>query len=265
MIAELNGRPVEVGELASLGLYNYGHFTSLLVDHFQVKGLDLHLDRLMHDCVELFSYRLDRNEVRRLLRKAAAGIDRPWVMRVTVFDPDLDLGHPGDDLHPAVLVTTRPAPDPDVAPLTLGMYEHTRAMPHVKHVGLFTTIVARRAAQLQGFDDVVFHDRQGRISEGATWNIGFIDADGTVILPDGPCLSGVTIRLLIDVMNRSGQSWAYEPLTIDDLPRMRAGFATNAAIGVRPVSLIGAHRLDPARSPLAELRRMYAGIAPDLL
>src|SRR6266540_2864338 len=44
---ELDGRPVDPAELATLALYNYGHFTSMRVDAGRVRGLTLHLDRLV--------------------------------------------------------------------------------------------------------------------------------------------------------------------------------------------------------------------------
>jgi branched-subunit amino acid aminotransferase/4-amino-4-deoxychorismate lyase len=265
MIAELNGRPAGVDELASLGLYNYGHFTSLLVNDVKVRGLDLHLNRLVRDCRVLFDYKLRRREIRRLLRQAALGIDGPLVVRMTVFAPDLELGSPGDKLTPRLLITTRSAPEPEIAPLTVTVEQHDRAMPDVKHVGLFSTIVLRRAAQLRGYDDVVFADADGRISEGATWNIGFVEDDGTVVLPDRPCLPGVTVRLITAELDREGTAWRTEPVTVATARRMSAAFATNAAIGVRPIKRIDDCQFDVRNSRLDDLCKLYQNIAPDTI
>jgi branched-subunit amino acid aminotransferase/4-amino-4-deoxychorismate lyase len=265
MIAELNGRPAGIDELASLGLYNYGHFTSLLVNDVKVRGLDLHLKRLVHDCRVLFDYKLRRREIRRLLRQAALGIDGPLVVRLTVFAPELELGNPSDKLTPRLLITTRPAPEPEVAPLTVAVAQHERAMPEVKHVGLFSTIVLRRSAQLRGYDDVVFADADGRISEGATWNIGFVEDDGTVVVPDRPCLPGVTMRLIMAELDRQGAAWRTEPITVAAARRMPAAFATNAAIGVRPLERIGDCQFDVGNSRLDDLRKLYQNIAPDTI
>lgn len=265
MIAELNGRPAGVDELVGLGLYNYGNFTSLLVKDVKVRGLGLHLDRLIRDCRILFDHELNRDEIRRLLRQAALAIAGPLVIRMTVFAPELEIGNPGTDLTPRLLVTTRPAPEPDIAPLSVMVVEHERAMPDVKHVGLFTTIVERRRAQRRGYHDVVFADSHGRISEGATWNIGFIDADGGVVLPDRPCLPGVTVRLLTDALDHHGVAWRTAPVTLADARHLPAAFATNAAVGVRAISRIGDHQLDVGHPRLADLRRLYRDIAPDAI
>lgn len=51
---ELDGRPVDPARLAALALYNYGHFTSMRVDEGRVRGLSLHLQRLVRDCSALY-------------------------------------------------------------------------------------------------------------------------------------------------------------------------------------------------------------------
>ena len=45
------------------------------------------------------------------------------------------------------------------------------------------------AAKKAGFDDVLFTDPAStNVSEGSTWNIGFISADGMVVWPDAAVL-----------------------------------------------------------------------------
>ncbi|CAM5600180.1 hypothetical protein SGLAM104S_07946 [Streptomyces glaucescens] len=73
---------------------------------------------------------------------------------------------------------------------------YERDVPQVKHVGLFGALHARRTAQLAGYGDALFVDRDGRVSEGTTWNVGFVDRDGTVVWPRAEVLPGVTMELL---------------------------------------------------------------------
>lgn len=263
VIAELNGKPIEPGELAGLALYNYGHFTSLVAYDSKAKGLELHLDRLVHDCQELHGSELDRDEVRRLIAQAAARIDGASVIRLTVFDPSLNLSHPGEDLNPQILITTRPAPTASPMPVRLTTTEYVRDLPEVKHVGLFATVSMRRQAQLDGFDDVAFLDATRQLSEGATWNLGFITDDGTIVLPDQPCLPGVTIRLLTDALDREGIEWKRETLVIDGTFRAAAGFITNAAVGVRPIAEFASLVLDTDHPRISELRKLYRDIEPE--
>ena len=51
---ELNGTPATLEQIRSLALTNYGHFTSMLVEDHQVRGLSLHMQRLARDCRQLY-------------------------------------------------------------------------------------------------------------------------------------------------------------------------------------------------------------------
>src|SRR4051794_30508228 len=69
-MAELNGVPVEADELKALALTNYGHFTSMRVDDGRVRGLALHMNRLVRDCRTVFDTELDPDHVLFLVRQA---------------------------------------------------------------------------------------------------------------------------------------------------------------------------------------------------
>ncbi|MEV7969073.1 aminotransferase class IV [Sphaerisporangium sp. NPDC088356] len=260
---ELNGRPVTPGELGTLALYNYGHFTTMRVEELRVRGLSLHLDRLLGDCRVLHGVDLNLERVRHLVRRVAASAPSPVIVRVTVFDPELDLAHPAAKAQPEILVTTRPAPA-DLAPLTLGAVHYERDLPEVKHTGLFGTVFHRRLAQLGGHDDVLFVDGRSRVTEGPSWNIGFVRA-GRVLWPESDRLNGVTMRLLSDVMRRAGIPFDAAGIDTGDLATMGSAFVTNAAIGPRPVRSIDGAELSVDEPILTTLRREYAAIPGDLL
>jgi branched-subunit amino acid aminotransferase/4-amino-4-deoxychorismate lyase len=255
---ELNGRPVTPGELATLALYDYGHFTSMRVEGMRVRGLSLHLNRLLGDCRVLHGVDLDLDRVRHLARRAAASASSPVVVRVTVFDPELDMAHPAAKAQPEILVTTRPAPA-DLSPLALGAVHYERDLPEVKHSGLFGTVFHRRMARLGGHDDVLFVDGLSRVTEGPTWNIGFVRA-GRVVWPESNRLNGVTMRLLNDAMSRAGIPFDSADIDTDDIAAMSAAFVINAATGPRPVRSIDGVELSVDEPLLATLRREYAAI-----
>ncbi|ONH33503.1 aminotransferase class IV family protein [Pseudofrankia asymbiotica] len=266
---ELDGRAVGVDQLEALALVNYGHFTSMEVADGRVRGLSLHLERLVRDCRQLFDAELDPDRVRYLARRAVTGAAAPVVVRVTVFDPDLRLARPGADAVPRVLVTTRPAPAPQtgataVTPtpgLRLRSACYRRDLPEVKHVGLFGALRLRRAAQRAGFDDAVFTDAAGVLSEAATSNLGFVTG-GRVLWPSAECLPGVTMRLVDQALGADATTAA---VTLADLPRLDAAFATNAATGVRPVAAIDDVRWPQDHPVVRELARRYEAIPPEPL
>ncbi|MET9329688.1 aminotransferase class IV family protein [Streptomyces cellulosae] len=261
-MAELNGKPATLDDLQSLALTNYGHFTSMRMEDGTIRGLSLHLDRLVRDCQAVFGVELDREQTLSYIRKAVRGVTGVAGVRVTVFDPALDMGRPSDAKTPHVLVNLRPAGAMPPPPLTAKTFTFSRDDAEVKHIGLHPQLKLRRDAQLAGFDDAVFVERDGRVSEGGTWNLGFVDHEGTVIWPDAPVLPGTTM-LLLQGLEAPKQTTA--PVQLADVPNMVAAFATNVSIGVRTVSALDDVQFPQDHPVLAALRDAYADIPGERL
>lgn len=256
---ELNGEPITTDDLAPLALVGLGHFTSMRVEHAAVRGLELHLDRLAKDCRTIFDAELDTDRVRHYLRHALRDADAPVVLRVTIYDPDLELARPGATAQPHVLVTTRKAPPPvPPAPLRLQSVVYSRDLPRVKHVGLFGTLHQRGLAQRAGFDDVVFLEADGTITEIATSNIAFITQDGQLVWPQAEVLPGTTMRLITQVRDDEVFS---KHITVAELDQYRGVVATNAAVGVRAVASIDDFHW-PEHEIMTQLRSEYESIPP---
>lgn len=269
---QLNGRDPDADDVAALALANYGHFTTMRVERGAVRGLARHLDRLARDCRTLFDAELDDGEVRTWVRRAVErregrggqdgrdARDEAVIARVTVYDPHLTVARPGVPIRPQVLVTVRPAPAsaPPTA-LRVTAVRYVRPLAQVKHTGLFDTVRLRRAAQLAGFDDVLFTEGDA-VCEGATWNVGFFDGHD-VVWPTGPVLAGVTADLLAGDRPgiRRGQ------VAVSDLPGLEAAFATNAAVGVQAIGLIDGVSFPADHPVLDELRARYAAVPPEPL
>ncbi|KUH36780.1 MULTISPECIES: aminotransferase class IV [Streptomyces] len=260
-MTELDGTPAGADQLRALALTNYGHFTTLRVEDGRVRGLALHLERLARDCRAVFGTDLDTDRVRELVRRAVpAPPGGPLVVRVTVYDPELDLGRPAAPATPRVLVTTRPAGPPAPPPLRLRTLTHVRDRAAVKHVALFGVLHTRRAAQLQGADDALFTDRDGHVTEGPTWNVGFVDAADRVVWPEGEALPGVTMALL-----RRLHAHTTAPVTPAEALGMRAAFVTNAAVGVREVASVDGVPLATGDPVVTALRSAYRDLPGDPL
>jgi branched-subunit amino acid aminotransferase/4-amino-4-deoxychorismate lyase len=253
---ELNGFPPALEQLKALALTNYGHFTSMLVDNGRVRGLSLHMQRLARDCRQLFDVDLDTDRVRHLVRGALTETAKPIVVRVTVYDPAMDFGTVGSDADPHVLVTTRPAPSDTPSPLRLQAAAYRREIPAVKHTGLFGALKRRREAQRDGFDDILFLNPDGTISEIATSNIGFI-RDGQVVWPRAEVLPGVTMTLINQALD---EPVIFDPLTLSDLPSMDAAFATNAATAIRAIASVDDTEWPTKHKEIRRLRELYLDI-----
>lgn len=255
-MAEINGTPATANDLAKLALTNYGHFTSMRVDGGAVRGLSLHMERLVRDCRTVFGAELARDQVLGYVRQAAAGREGSFTIRVTIFDPALDMGNIGDEADPHVLVTVRPAGAMPPPPLSAKTFPFSRDIAAVKHIGLFSQLRCRREAQRAGFNDAIFLEADGRISEGATWNLGFVREDGRVVWPDAPVLPGVTMQLL----QQADGHMVTTAVALNDLGEMRAAFATNTSIGVRSISRIDDVEFPTDDPTLDALQKVYADL-----
>jgi branched-subunit amino acid aminotransferase/4-amino-4-deoxychorismate lyase len=252
----VDGVGVDAPDLESLALYNYGHFTSMRVEDMAVRGLAMHLARLVADSEHLFGQAIDPDRVRDLVARAIPGHGGPVTVRVTVFAPDFDLSRPGRRVQPKILVTTRPAPPAAQPPLRVRTCRFDRDLPRVKHTGLFGQLHQRRTAQLDGYDDALFVTADSVISEGPTWNIGFIGS-GQVTWPESACLPGVTMGLIQQALAPSDVATRAVPVPVSAVADMDAAFATNAVTGVRAISHIDDLNLDRDGELLARIGSAY--------
>lgn len=253
---QLNGVAPTMDQVKALALTNYGHFTSMMTEDGRARGLSQHMQRLARDCRLLFDVDLDIDQVRHYVRQALVDESPRTVARVTIYDPGLELGTIGSDANPHVLVTTRTASTSDPGPLRLQAAAYRREMAAVKHIGLFGALRCRRTAQREGFDDVLFLNQDGTISEIATSNIGFV-RDGNIVWPRSEWLTGITMTLLNQALDEPIRS---EPVSLKDLPDMEFAFATNAATGIRPVASVDDHAWPVDHPALKQLRDLYADI-----
>lgn len=254
----MDGLPPEPGEIRALAFAGLAHFTTVLVDDGGVRGLDRHLTRLVTDARSLFDVELDPELVRRRIREAIADEPQRVVVRVTLFDPALSLERPGAEAHPRILVSPRPAGSGPASALRVRSAVFGRQHPEIKHTGLFGALYERRLAQRAGFDDAVFVDGSGAFSEGPTWNLGFVDAAGRLVWPDGDALDGVTRELIAGAVPGTVRR-------VGALGGMAAAFATGSGAGIRPIASIDDVEFDVRHPLLTTIREAYAAIPPQVV
>lgn len=237
MQATLNGLAVDEAAWRSVALTNYGHFTSLLVRDHAVQGLDLHLQRLADATRELFGTELDVNRTQAWMRDAVGDGDGLQSMRVTVFSRAFNRERPNDACDADVLIATAPAHLDDPAPISIATARYQRDAPTIKHVGTFGLFQQKLFAQRRGYDDVLFVDGNGHVSEGSVWNVGFFDADG-IVWPQADMLDGVSQRLLQRGLDECGVRSTHRPVSCNDLASFRGAFFTNSRRAVVPIKRI---------------------------
>ncbi|MBC3189964.1 aminotransferase class IV family protein [Pseudonocardia sp. C8] len=258
-----NGKPLTSDDARDLAFAGFAHFTAMQVRDGAVRGLDLHLTRLQSASRDLFGREVDNRLLRDRMRQAAATGPRSLSLVVTIraaegeFVP-AEVGRPLD-----VTVQTGAPSDGPSGPLRLDVVEHERFLPHVKHVGEGAKTYYLRRARHHGFDDAVFLDRTGRISEGTIWNLAFSDGD-TVIWPRADLLTGTTMQVVRRQLHRAGVPQDEREVRPADLGGLSAVLMNSWTPAV-PVTSIGDRTLTPDPEFERRLRNAFDVEAPEQL
>ena len=252
----VDGAPATSDDLTHIALVNYGAYTSFRAEAGGVRGLDLHLARLEAGAVELFGEPVGEARLRDLMRAAVAGRDACW-LRVSLFSPEISPRTPDWRGAPRVMIAVSPPPPPFSDGPRLYLQTYAREAAHLKHVATFGLIHARRAARLAGFDDALFVDGEGRISEGSLWNIGFVRGE-TVVWPQAPMLAGVAQALVQRGLRGVGLEGRTEPVHIDDLAGFDAAFLCNSATPACAIATIGERALASPPGMIDRLQTAWA-------
>lgn len=252
VLMQIDGRPAGTADLGCFVLSNYGAFTSMQVEDGAVRGLDLHLARLEAEAVELFGVAVPEALLRERMRQALDGRSGRFSLRVNLFSEAISLRAPDAVVQPRALTTLSPPAAPLTTPLRLQTQVYAREVPHLKHAATFGLTRARRQAVQGGFDDALFVDGDGRISEGSIWNIGFLQG-GAVVWPEAPMLAGTGQALLQRGMAGFGLNSATRPVHLSDLAIFDAAFICNSATPACAVAAVDGHAFAPAEAVIARL------------
>lgn len=239
---------------------SYGAYTSFRVEGGAVRGLELHLLRLSKWAVDLFGADIDRDAVKQGLAQAVAGHEQAWI-KINLFSDQITPRTPEAVVRPGVLISVAPPPAPLGAGLRCLGLVHERYRPEIKHVATFDLIHARREARIQGYDDVVLIDRFGHLTEGGTWNLGFVQGD-TVIWPKGAMLDGVAQILIKQGLADMGVEQRHEVVDLNALGFMDAAFACNSATPCARLASINDTRFAGAPDILAKVESAWRSHPP---
>lgn len=233
----VDGAPATPDDLSHVALVNYGAYTSFRLEEGGVRGLDLHIARLEAQAVELFGEPVGASRLRELVRAAVAGRGDCW-LRVSLFSPGISPRTPDWTGRPKVMIAVSPPPPPLADRVRLQVQTYARDEPHLKHVATFGLIRARRVARAAGFDDALFVDAEGHVSEGSLWNIGFIRGS-EVIWPQALMLAGIAQALVERGLGSVGLTGVSAPVHVSDLARFDGAFICNSATPACAVAAIG--------------------------
>jgi branched-subunit amino acid aminotransferase/4-amino-4-deoxychorismate lyase len=254
----VNHEAISRDDLQLLAFGNYGHYTSMQVRGRATRGLDLHLDRLDSNAIDLFGRAPATGAVVAALRHAVATRENCSV-RVTIFSRDVAAVGEGTPVEPDVMVTVTAPAEQQHDPFRVLPVEYMRETPQVKHLATYGLLRQRRAARIAGYDDAIFLDNRGMLSEGSTWNLCLHDGDQWV-WPEAPGLLGVTMQLLQGAMRQAGLPSETRQIPLESLAEFRSAFATNSVSPGRRLAAIGEHLFQVNNVSASVLRDLYESV-----
>lgn len=162
-----------------------------------------------------------------------------------MYSPSGEFVVAGPDAVPELLIRTGPASSGPVGPLGLATFEHERTLPEVKHVGEVAKTWFLRQAAERGFDDAVFMDRHGRLSEASIWSLASWDGE-SIVWPKANMLVGITMSILRRQLERLGVPQREQEVTAAELAELAGAVVMNSW-----TSGVAVHRIDTATIPEA--------------
>ncbi|MEW6173108.1 MAG: aminotransferase class IV [Bacillota bacterium] len=220
-------------------LVGYGAFETMRAYGAKVFRIEAHLQRLNETCAVMdIPFRCDSAWAGEVIGRLLNHNDLTGArIRLTVT-PGVNYGLS----EPTVVVTAVPLSDgrTDIRGWSACISE-TRVnsrdllLQH-KTTSYVEKLLARRAAQKKGFDEALFLNEKGCVTEGAATNI-FCVLDGTLRTPPTAegLLPGITRTVVADIAANSGIRLIEQPLSINDLKRSEEAFLTNSIVEIVPL------------------------------
>ncbi len=233
-----NSGPSPLKELPHALLLGYSVYTSFLGD-IQPKWLQCHIHRLTQHANILGLPMPDGGEtlsqtIQKCLKPEKAY--RLTLAPVVHGFPEL-LGAPENTL---LILSERAFVPASTRPLRLKTVIQSRPLAQIKHGSLLEMITQRKATLNEGFDDLLWVNPNGTISEASTSNIFFVHGE-TLFTPDperDACLAGITRKQILSHLAGVGIIYSDNPIRYQELSSMEGAFLSNAIAGIQPVSQI---------------------------
>tara|TARA_B110000908_G_scaffold77912_1_gene93657 strand:- start:8548 stop:9327 length:780 start_codon:yes stop_codon:yes gene_type:complete len=223
-------------------------FETMLANHGEIKGFDLHVVRLQAGLERLGINMMEADlagDVNTLLAANDLNDERVKVRITAICDLymiEADVAPLRSEVSAVVLSEFIRNERSPVAGIKCGSYAEN--------------IMALHEAHQAGVDEVIFLNSVGDVAECATANL-FIVKDGELFTPDleSGCLPGVTRELVMRAARRVAMNVSEDTVSLADLLDADEVFLTNTQIGVQAVSSIGDLELNECPGAVTKMVR----------
>lgn len=228
--------------------FGIGAFETMALEEGEPVFFDQHMDRL-EGAVKYFGIPFERKTTEKMVWK--------------YLDDNKEKLSGHDALKTAVseknfVISVRPNPyagkEPDTKIHTAysGIRRNeTSPLTYYKSLNYAENLMERRKAAQQGFDEAVFLNGKGEITEGTVSNVFFVK-DGKIYTPPVSC--GMLPGIMREYVCRSFQA---EETVIrpEDIELYDEMFLTNSLMGVMPAESLGEHRFHSVKTAQRLRRR----------
>ncbi len=223
----------EIAQHYQIASLNRGHvvFTSFISRAGKILFLDPHIERLLRGAsflFPIFQWEISHQKIKEYVLNIFKEDSSDAYFRLTIFDDCIYLQRKVLEFESVELSLTSAIKikTPGLIPAYLKLSNYLEADLEV------------RQAKLNGFDDVVFFDWDGYVSEASTSNLFIVTMAGVIKTPpiSPMVLAGITREQLIKNLPRMNLVVQVEPITKAELEGAQEIWLTNSVKGIRFVS-----------------------------
>jgi branched-chain amino acid aminotransferase len=265
----LNSNEAKISVFDHGFLYGDGVFDTIAAVNGKIWWLDEHLDRMIKGCSSIsLEHPWSKSTLLELTKETfrLTG-ERDGRIRITITRGVGDVpSYNIDSCKPNLVIFVTPLDFPQESTYSRGLslksVNYYRVFPEVKNLSFLPSILGYRDAKRAGFDDAVFVNSYGYVSEGTTWNI-FLFADQKLITPGDSLLVGVTRNKVIELAESLGISVEMSSVPIETLYSAQEVFVTGTTKRILRVTriddfVIGKGNVgELTRKLLGEFRRVF--------
>lgn len=215
--------------------YGFGLFETMLVSEGELEFYNEHMDRLKASCEALdITFRIHRDEIKSaILDLVRLNHIEEGSVRLQVSKTKM-----GSDYW---IMTDHLKKRPDTFKLKVSDWIKGSKNPIVSHKSTQYggNLMELTSAKEKGFDEVLFFNEMGFLTEGAYTNVFFIKNSKlyTPRLENG-LLAGIMRAKIIEAARALNIECFEVDLTMEDIKDKTAAFVTNSLIGVKSISSI---------------------------
>jgi branched-chain amino acid aminotransferase len=173
---------------------------------------------------------------------------------------------PRSNAEPTIVITATPLSVEASAPLyengialhvAAGTRNEKSVTSGVKTLGYAEAVIAFNAAVAAGFDEALFLDTEGHVSEATTANIFAVQAGG-LLTPPLTCgiLAGITRELVLEIAAREQIAASEHVMRMSDLDAADEVFITSSIRELMPVTRVG-QRITGSGKPGPVYKRLH--------